>query len=94
MAAEGIEQKNYSQRRACQLIGLEPKTYRYTSKRPGDGEIRAKLRVLAGERRRFGYRRLNIFLAREGVRLNHKRLFRLYREEKLGVRKRAAGNER
>jgi putative transposase len=44
--------------------------------------------VLAGERRRFGYRRLLILLAREGVRLNHKRLFRLYREERLGVRKR------
>ena len=83
-----IEQKNYSQRRACGLVGLEPKTYRYVSKRPGDGEIRARLRVLAGERRRFGYRRLHILLGRDGVRLNHKRLFRLYREEKLGVRKR------
>ena len=83
-----ITQKNYSQRRACRLVGLEPKTYRYVSQRPGDGEIRARLRVLAGERRRFGYRRLHILLARDGVRLNHKRLFRLYREEKLGVRKR------
>ena len=83
-----ITQKNYSQRRACGLVGLEPKTYRYASKRPGDGEIRARLRVLAGERRRFGYRRLHILLARDGVRLNHKRLFRLYCEEKLGVRKR------
>src|SRR3978361_270229 len=83
-----ITQKNYSQRRACRLIGLEPKTYRYASKRPGDGEIRGRLRVLAGERRRFGYRRLHILLAREGVWLNHKRLFRLYREERLGVRKR------
>lgn len=44
--------------------------------------------MLAGERRRFGYRRLHILLAREGVRLNHKRLFRLYRDERLGVRKR------
>ena len=83
-----IERKNYSQRRACGLVGLEPKTYRYASKRSGDVEIRARLRVLAGERRRFGYRRLHILLARDGVRLNHKRLFRLYREEKLGVRKR------
>ena len=70
------------------MVGLEPKTYRYVSKRPGDGEIRARLRVLAGERRRFGYRRLHILLARDGVRLNHKRLFRIYREERLGVRKR------
>jgi len=83
-----IGEKGYSQRRACKLVGLEPKTYRYATKRSGDGEIRARLRVLAGERRRFGYRRLHILLARDGVRLNHKRLFRLYREERLGVRKR------
>lgn len=60
-----ITRKNYSQRRACGLVGLEPKTYRYASKRPGDGEICARLRVLAGERRRFGYRRLHILLSRE-----------------------------
>ena len=85
-----ITQKNYSQRRACRLVGLEPKTYRYVSQRPDDGEIRARLRVLAGERRWFGYRRLHILLKRDGVRLNHKRLFRLYREERLGVRKRGS----
>jgi putative transposase len=83
-----IEQKGYSQRRACGLVGLEPKTYRYASKRPADGAIRTRLHLLAAERRRFGYRRLHILLAREGVLLNHKRLFRLYHEERLGVRKR------
>jgi putative transposase len=83
-----VGEKGYSQRRACKLVGLEPKTYRYASKRSGNGEIRARLRVLAGERRRFGYRRLHILLGREGIVLNHKRLFRLYREERLGVRKR------
>ena len=83
-----IEQKDYSQRRACRLVGIEPKTYRYSSRRPDDGALRERLRALAAERRRFGYRRLHILLAREGVRLNHKRLFRLYREERLGVRKR------
>ena len=88
MAAEGIEQKGYSQRRACRLVDLEPKTFRYASRRPGDGELRVRLRALAGERRRFGYRRLHILLTRQGIRLNHKKLFRLYREERLGVRKR------
>ena len=63
-------------------------SYRYASKRPDDGEVRAKLRGLAAERRRFGYRRLHILLARDGVELNHKRLFRIHREERLGVRKR------
>jgi putative transposase len=70
------------------LVGLEPKTYRYASTRLGDGEIRARLHALAVERRWFGYRPLHIMLAREGVLLNHKRLFRLYRDERLGVRKR------
>jgi putative transposase len=83
-----IEQKSYSQRRACELVGLAPKTYRYRSRRPDDGELRQKLRELAAERRRFGYRRLLILLRRDGVMVNHKRLFRLYREERLTVRKR------
>jgi putative transposase len=81
-------EKGYSQRRACALVGLEPKTYRYAPRRPDDAEIRARLRVLASERRRFGYRRLHLLLRREGVALNHKKLFRLYREERLAVRRR------
>jgi putative transposase len=83
-----IEEKSYSQRRACGLIGLDPKTYRYASRRSDDVELRARLKALASERRRFGYRRLHILLKREGVALNHKKLFRLYREERLTVRRR------
>ena len=83
-----MNEKGYSQRRACKLVGIEPKTCRYVSRRQDDGAVRVRLRALAGERRRFGYRRLHILLARDGVKLNHKRLFRIYREERLGVRKR------
>lgn len=83
-----IEEKSYSQRRACRLIGLDPKTYRYASRRSDDVEIRERLKALAGQRRRFGYRRLQILLRREGIALNHKKLFRLYREERLTVRRR------
>jgi putative transposase len=83
-----ITQKGHSQRRACGLVGLAPKTYRYRSRRPDDGDLRRRLRQLAAERRRFGYRRLLILLRREGVVINHKRLLRLYREERLAVRKR------
>jgi len=83
-----IREKNYSQRRACRLIGMDPKTYRYRSRRSDDLEVRARLKALAGERRRFGYRRLHILLRREGIELNHKKLFRLYREERLTVRRR------
>jgi putative transposase len=80
--------REYSQRRACGLVGMEPKTYRYASKRPDDGALRQRLKELALERRRFGYRRLHIMLRREGIVLNHKKLYRLYREERLTVRKR------
>ena len=83
-----IKDKGYSQRGACALVGLEPKTYRYASQRPDDGALRQRLKELALERRRFGYRRLYILLRREGVVLNHKKLYRLYREERLMVRKR------
>jgi putative transposase len=83
-----IAEKSYSQRRACGLIGLDPKACRYASRRPDDAELRARLKVLAGERRRFGYRRLHLLLKREGIAPNHKKLFRVYREERLTVRRR------
>ena len=70
-----MKKKGYSQRRACKLVGIEPKTCRYVSRRLDDGAVRARLRTLASERRRFGYRRLHLLLARDGVTLNHKRLF-------------------
>jgi hypothetical protein len=54
-----IEEKGCSQRRACGLIGLDPKTYRYASRRPDDATLRVRLKALASERRRFGYRRLH-----------------------------------
>jgi len=77
-----------SQRRACTAIGADRTSVRYRGVRPDDGVIRARLRELAGQRKRFGYRRLHILLAREGVRVNHKKLRRLYREERLQVRRR------
>ena len=70
------------------LIGLAPKTYRYASSRGDDAAVRERLCTLARQRRRFGYRRLHILLRREGIVLNHKKLFRLYREERLTVRRR------
>jgi putative transposase len=63
-------------------------TVRYRSRRPDDARLRERLLALARERRRFGYRRLLIFLRREGFVVNHKRLFRIYREERLMVRRR------
>jgi putative transposase len=77
-----------SERRACKAIGCDRMMVRYRSRRPDDAALRERLRALARERRRFGYRRLLIFLRREGFAVNHKRLFRIYREERLMVRKR------
>jgi putative transposase len=77
-----------SQRRACRAIGCDRMTVRYRSRRADVLRLRERLRALAHERRRFGYRRLHIFLKREGFVVNHKRLFRIYREERLMVRKR------
>ena len=77
-----------SERRACMMIGLCRMTVRYRSQRPDDGELRGRMKALADERRRFGYRRLLILLRREGFVVNHKRLFRLYKEERLIVRRR------
>ena len=83
-----MKERGHTQRRACGLVGMAPRVYRYRSRRPDDGELRRRLRELAGERRRFGYRRLHLLLAREGVVVNRKKLYRLYKEERLVVRKR------
>lgn len=80
----------FSERRACALIGIGRSSARYRPRpRAGEAGLRARLRHLAGERRRFGYRRLHALLRREGVAVNHKRVERLYRDEGLAVRRRA-----
>jgi putative transposase len=70
------------------VIQTDRTTIRYRSVRADDADLRARLRELAAVRRRFGYRRLLILLRREGVVVNHKKLRRLYREERLQVRRR------
>src|ERR1700733_3680895 len=78
-----------SERRACSALGTDRTSVRYRSRRPDDMAVRTRLRELASVRRRFGYRRLHILLRREGVIMNHKKLRRLYREERLQVRRRS-----
>lgn len=77
-----------SERRACELIGVARSTRRYEPREDADRELRAALRALALERPRFGYRRLKVLLGRRGWSANHKRVYRLYREEGLTVRRR------
>jgi putative transposase len=77
-----------SERRACLALGTDRGSVRYRSRRRDDAAVRSRLRELASVRRRFGYRRLHILLTREGIIMNHKKLRRLYREERLQVRRR------
>jgi len=79
-----------SERRACRIVGADRKMIRYRSCRPPETELRQRLRDLANERRRFGYRRLFVLLRREGEPSGINRIYRLYREEGLTVRKRRA----
>lgn len=77
-----------SQRRACRLLGVERALVRYTFTRPPDALLRERLKELAAERRRFGYRRLAIFLRRDGFTCNIKKVHRIYKEEQLMVKRR------
>ena len=60
-----------SERRACRVIGCARMSMRYRSRRPDDAALRDRLKALAHERRRFGYRRLHVLLKREGYAVNH-----------------------
>ncbi|WP_456815207.1 IS3 family transposase [Bradyrhizobium sp. USDA 4529] len=79
-----------SERRACTIVNANRRMVRYRSCRPPDTDLRARLRDLAHERRRFGYRRLFVLLRREGEPSGINRIHRIYREEGLTVRKRRA----
>jgi putative transposase len=77
-----------SQRRSCRVLDAVRSTMQYVSRRPDDTPLRTELVALAAQRRRFGYRRLTVLLRRSGIRVNHKKVYRLYRAEGLAVRRR------
>ena len=100
-AAVSYLRDNYavSERRACQCLNVDRSSIRYQSVRSDDAELRSRMKAIAAERRRFGYRRLHVMLQREGFEVNEKKIRRLYTEEKLqvkrrGGRKRALGTRR
>jgi len=76
-----------SERRACGLLEVAVSSYRYRSRHRGDEELRERLMAMAGEKPRFGYRRLRGLLRQRGVRVNHKRVWRVYREAGLCVKR-------
>lgn len=83
------ESTTISERRACLLVGLSRTVQHYESTvQPKNEELQARLVELAGERRRFGYRRLHALVRREGIQVNHKRIYRLYSDAGLSVRRR------
>jgi putative transposase len=75
-----------SENRACGLVGITRWINRYQSRRDPQDDLRQRLRELAGNRPRYGYRRLTVMLRREGWKVNTKRVYRIYREDHLGVR--------
>ncbi len=82
-----MERHDISQRRACRLVSVDPKTVR-RERVPDCPEVRQRMREIASERRRFGYRRIGLMLEREGIVMNHKKLRRLYADEGLSVKRR------
>lgn len=77
-----------SERRACHRLQIGRSLIRYSLKRPHDEPLRLWLRQLSHERHRFGYRRLHVLLKREGLQINHKKVYRIYCQENLQIRKR------
>jgi putative transposase len=75
-ANKAMSKYDISQRRACKLVSVDPKTVR-REREPDNPHIRKRMRDLASQRRRFGYRRIELMLAREGIIMNQKKLRRL-----------------
>lgn len=84
--AQLMREHEVSERRACSALQVDRSSVRYHARRPGDTQLRTRLKALSSERKRFGYRRLHVMLAREGWHVNHKKLRRIYREEDLQTR--------
>ena len=81
-----VDDYSVSQRHACELMKIPRSTHRYQSRR-NDAPLTERLRALAHERPRFGYRRLHVLLRREGWAVNHKRVQRVYRAAGLAVKR-------
>jgi putative transposase len=82
------EERGFGVTRACGLVGISRSLYGYRSRKAPCSELRERICTLAGEKRRYGYRRIHILLRREGWQVNRKRTYRLYREAGLAVRRR------
>jgi putative transposase len=82
-----MKEKRFSERRACKLLGVDRATYRHQPEPDRNALLREELIALARQRPRYGYRRLAELLRRRGLPVNDKRVYRLYRQERLTVRR-------
>jgi len=82
------QERGYGITRACGLVGISRSLYGYRSRRPAPERLLARIRELAEQKRRYGYRRIHVLLRREGFQVNRKRTYRLYREAGLAVKRR------
>ena len=76
-----------SGRQTCKLLGMDRGSYRYEPQPRDDGRLREEMVALAKQKPRYRHRRLGVLLKRRGLKLNHKKLYPLYREEHLAVRR-------
>ena len=83
-----LQGKGLSERQACRLVGISTSVLRYQPCEDSNQPLRERLKELAGQHRRHGYRMLHNRLTNEGWPINVKRTYRLYCEEGLTVRKR------
>ncbi len=84
-----MEQHQVSQRQACDVLQVDRSAVRYLSRRGDDADLCDAIKRVSRERRRFGYRRVHVMMARESFEVNHKKVRRIYREKKLKVRSRS-----
>ena len=83
---ELIESYRVSEKRACQVIQICRTAYRYRSTRDEQVPLRLRIDEIAKVMVRYGYKRIHVLLRREGWRVNHKRVYRIYCEEELNLR--------
>lgn len=81
---EQLKELQVSERRGCQLVGISRTGLHYYTRRR-DEELRRRLREIAREHPRYGYRRACAVLRRDGERVNHKRVHRLWQQEQLSL---------
>jgi hypothetical protein len=86
-AVLAMEQFGMSERRACRLVELDRSRYRYEPRADHNAELREELVKLARQKPRYGYRRLHVLLSKRGHLASAQRIYRLYREERLMVRR-------